>query len=376
MTAQKSAEVFQLLASIQKLGQGTSTKELAKKQASMRFNKFDLHRWEPDFIDGYELKTPTGKAITLRQIWDAYVNGENIALSGPYGSGKSTIAFHLTDDANETTRVKNRAIAAENEKALKANPNLDPAELEAPFELPYPIEHLSCHEETRTIEVLGDVDLVYDDNGNKKPVVRWGHVPRAWTLGRTLIAEEVDTAPAGVWVGTNQFFDGRTEETDIFLNGVQHLVKHKRFRFMATMNTLMQGENVEEYAGTQAQNGAWVSRFGYTVIVDYMRAHAEINLIIRKTGLDKSVATFMVEAANKSRESYRERSCDAPISTRDLLAWSREVVRAQKRENITSSSHSYMSDVVVPSAWPTFVCRQSDQATRNSYMEFLKVRHN
>lgn len=372
--ADKAADLLKLLDSIGKLGGKTVSAVADEKVKALRPAKELIQRWRPHFVDGYELKTPSGKINSTRCMWDAVMDGDTVGLSGPTGSGKTSIHFHLMDEANEATRVKNRAIWEENQKRLKDGAGEE--DLEGYEPLPWKIEHLSCKEETRAAELEGDIDLVYDDAGNRRPVVRWGHVTRAWTQGRVLIAEEVDMPNPGVWAGTHQLFDREIEETDIFINGVQHIRRHPKFRALLTMNTLLKGENQEEYAGTQVQNSAWVNRIGYMVVVDYMKAEAETALLVNKYSLDKGLAMRMVAVANKSRDAYKERAkgVEAPITTRDLCAWSREILRAEKRDSITVASPNHWKDVVVPAAWPTFVCRQPDRATRDMYDTFLNLR--
>lgn len=320
---------------------------------------------EPNFVDGYE-------GFNLPAMRDALIAGENIGVSGPTGSGKSTLLFHVVDDLNESTRRHNRQVWDDNKKALKTGAK--PDDLTPYRALPYQVEHMSCHAETRIAEIVGDVDLVYDEHGNRRAVVRWGHVLEAWTKGRILIAEEVDMPDPGVWAGTHQFFDGRTTETTVFVNGVQRVRKHPRFRLMATMNTLLKGENQEEYAGTQVQNTAWANRFGYMIVLGYMKPGPEADLLVAKTGIGKAVAAKMVAVADKSRDAHREGAVDAPITTRDLLAWAREVVRMEKRTSVKSTSPSHWAEVVVPSASPAFITRQPSAETQSAYRTYLNLR--
>lgn len=370
-TTDKAREVFKLLADIKGIGTKSEAEVDTSTVKAIQPPRHLIEPFEPSFIDGYELKDPTGHKLTLRAIYEAHVAGENIAATGPTGSGKSSLMFHLLDISNESRRTLNRKIYAENKKRLSEGAKLE--DLEPYKELVYTPEHLSCHAETRSAEIIGDIDLVYDDDGNRHPVVRWGHVVKAWTEGKILIAEEIDMPDPGIWAGTHELFDGRTEETDIFLNGVQHIKKHPRFKLLATMNTLLKGENQDEYAGTQVQNTAWINRFGFTVILDYMRPEAELSLIQIKTGLDAGTATKMVTAADKSRESYKEGVVEAPITTRDILAWSREVKRCAARYVIKPDDKDYWARVVVPSAYWTFISRQPDEATRNMYSTFLSL---
>lgn len=325
-----------------------------------------VSRREPGFIaSGY-----SGMDITA--LLDAVIGGENVAISGPKGAGKSAMAFHLVDELNESTRVKNRAVWEENKKRIKTGAG--PDDLLPYTALPYPVEHMSCSLETRVAEIIGDSDLVYDEQGRRQVVIRWGHVVEAWTKGRMLIVEEPDMADPGVWAGSHQFFDGRTTETSVFVNGSQTIRKHRRFRLIATMNTLGRGENQEEYAGTKVMNTAWANRFGYVVVLDYMKPEVETIVVSTKTGINKSLAEMMVSVAVKSREAHKEGVVEAPITTRDVLAWARECARAGRRNKVAEGDRDMWQLMAVESAKPAFINREPDDATRKAYETYLTLR--
>lgn len=369
------ADVFTLLEKL-----GTVDEETIGTIETERITAADpesslIDLWEPDFVDGYELTTTTGHAITLDTIWEAHQAGENILLVGPSGTGKSSIAFHLLDKANEKARIKNREIYQKNLKLLKDGDEKKEVELIPYHALPHEIAHLSCHEGTRSEHLTGTVTVMLKEDGTRIPVRVLGAVTDAWINGKTLIAEEIDFAPPGVWGEAHQFFDGRTRETTIYINGPEKIRKNKKFRVIATANTLGAGENQIAFSGTQVLNGAFMNRFTYVVLVDYLERTKEIGLICSKAGIKIGLATAMVDAAIQTRKSMREGATDVAITTRDLLSWGRECTRAIKRRGSEPADVKVLwNEIAVPSAYPSFLSRIADLATREAFQTYVKIR--
>lgn len=370
-------EVFEMLKGLK----GVSTSAITGVTDGLKTMEPDsslLHRWEPDFMDGYELETVGGHKLTKRHIWDAYVAGENILLTGPSGTGKSTMAFHLLDQANEPIRVQNRKVHQENLRRIKSGGTED--DLEPYTDLPYKVQHYSCKEGTRSEELIGTVTIRINKDGSREPVVVRGAVTEAWTQGHTLILEEMDFAPPGVWGECHQFFDGRTQETTVYINGPERIKKHDRFRLIATANTLGQGENQIDFAGTQILNKAFLNRFTYIVKLGWLPMAHEIELVHNKTGLGKAIISRMVSTAGQTRESHEEQVIDACISTRDLLKWSRECRREEERwveygESPSDlSADDYWQKIVLPSSVPAFLNGIADSHTQEVYERFLSIR--
>lgn len=334
-----------------------------------------IHNWEQDFVDGYEIDVG-GHCITLEQVWDAYVAGENLLFVGPSGCGKSTIAYHLLDKANEVIRAKNRKVYQENIEAVQTGKNPTPY-----IELPYQVSPQHCNEATRSAELIGDVTIKVNPDGSRTPVVVRGSVTDAWINGKTLIIEELDIAPPGVLAELHAFFDGRTQETVIYTNGPERIRKNSRFRVIATANTKGAGENQIEFAGTRVMNKAFMNRFTYVLEVTWLPQPAEKDLILRRTGLRPDVAFHMVESACKTRDAHKAGTVDVCISTRDILSWARECKRAEKRwelkkgdPSVISRINDYWTEIARPAAYPAFLARIADTTTQGTFQDYLSLR--
>ena len=278
------------------------------------------------------------------------------------------------DKANETVRVNNRKIYQKNIRLL-GKAGEDETELEPYQDLPYKIAHLSCHEGTRSEHLIGTVTVMIDKDGSRVPIRVLGAVTDAWINGKTLIIEEMDFAPPGVWGEAHQFFDGRTKETTIYVNGPEKIRKGNSFRVIATANTLGAGENQIAFSGTQVLNSAFMNRFTYIVYVDYLERDDEIQLIRNKTNVNENLCTAMVDAAIQTRKSMSEGATNVCITTRDLLSWGRECIRAiNRRGSEPAEIRMVWNEIAVPASYPTFLHRIADEATRTAFGTYVGLR--
>jgi len=367
----KAADVFKLLEMLSKTG--TTTIEDARIK-EIEPERSLLYPWEPDFMDGYEVTLTGGHRITTRQIWDAYVAGENLLFVGPTGCGKSTLAFYLLDKANEPIRAKNRDVYQRNIALVKSGSD----KLEGYHPLSYPLSHYSFHEETRSSELVGDVSVQVHEDGSRTPCLVLGSIVEAWTQGHTWIGEEIDCAPAGVQAQLHPFIDGRTTDTMVYINGPQRIKKNSKFRVITTANTKGQGENQLEHAGTQVLNRAFLNRFTYIMNVTWLLPEKEEQLVHNRTALRVDVIRKMIAAAVQTREAHKEGVCDTAITTRDIMSWARESVREEKRHGEDSAKKMavdiYWEEIAIPSAYPTFLNRIVDLNTVDKFATYLSIR--
>lgn len=368
-------DVMAIISGLERAGEAVAKIETAKVSAIRPKNHL-IDPWEPNFVDGIASKNADGSIVTLNMIKDALLSGENIHLVGPSGCGKTTIARALLDKLNAPTREENKKIWERNEAILKTNPSAKAEDLEPYNELPYPLAHYSCHQGTRSEELIGNVTIQIDQEGNRTPVEVPGAMTDAWENGKTLIFEEFDLAPPGVLGELHLFLDGSTKDTTVYINGPRDIQKHEGFACIGTSNTRGAGEAAMEFAGTQPLNAAFMNRFSYTVQVDWLPASEEKKLIELKTGLRGPNVDKMLKVAAKIRRGYDEEIIERPISTRALLAWAREIKRSAER---IGSKFSAMTDsekwtkIAVPAASPTILNGLSDISSREAISSALNL---
>lgn len=368
------SKVADVMALLSKMSAPSTETTSSSKASPLAPSPELIEPWEPLFIEGVS-KNIDGSNVTLSMIEAAFDAGENIHLVGPSGCGKTTIARAILDRKNAKTRAINKEIWTRNKEILKVRPGTTVEDLEEYQELPFPMSHYSCHSGTRSEELIGSVTLKFDENGNRIPVEVPGAVTRAWEGGETLILEEFDIAPPGVLGELHAFLDGSTKMTTVYINGPRDIHKSPDFRCIATSNTRGAGEGAIEFAGTQPLNGAFMNRFNYTICVSWLPEAEEAKLIRSKTGLSNSSVEKMVRVANKVRAGYEAEQLDRPISTRNLLAWAREVKRGSLRVSgaSTLSERDFWKAVVIPAAAPSILNGMADVSSREAVSGFLSM---
>jgi MoxR-like ATPase len=369
-------DVMDLLGSLSEAAESIKTIE-TKKVSVIRPRNDLIDPWEPNFVDGVASKNLDGSIVSLNMIEDAFDSCENIHLVGPSGCGKSTIARAILDRKNAATRAANKKIWVSNQKILEAKPDTKAGDLEPYAALPYPLAHYSCHQGSRSEELIGNVTIKIDQEGNRTPVEVDGAVTDAWTNGKTLIFEEFDLAPPGVLGELHLFLDGSTQDTTVYINGPRDIQKSPEFRCIGTSNTRGAGEAAMEFAGTQPLNAAFMNRFNYTIQVGWLPEAEEAKLLIAKTEIHGTNVEKMIRVANKLRKAYDEEQVERPVSTRALLAWAREIKRSVAR--IGKRAHASMTDrevwtkVAIPSAAPTILNGIADVSSRDAIVEALRI---
>jgi cobaltochelatase CobS len=95
---------------------------------------------------------------------------------------------------------------------------------------------------------------------------------------------------------------------------------HKSVAFFCADNSNGHGDDKGSYAGVRDQNSAFIDRFAYTFMFDYLPVAQESTLISKRTGVNKEVATMIVKLAAVAREKARSGMLTQPPSLRQLFA--------------------------------------------------------
>jgi cobaltochelatase CobS len=95
--------------------------------------------------------------------------------------------------------------------------------------------------------------------------------------------------------------------------------------FFAADNSTGFGDQSGNFAGLRDQNSAFIDRFPYTLEFNYLPAAEEIDLIVKRTGIDSNAAQVIVTFANVARGKARAGVLTQPPSLRQLFAWANAI---------------------------------------------------
>ena len=239
-----------------------------------------VHGYEPDFTDGYKMKQGN-HYLTVSDIVKPVKANRNLFLVGPTGTGKSTLASKIIDMLNKEVLDENRIIHGRNLPLIAAGVPVE--KLERYHDLKYKRVMYNGHIGTRTEHMVGTIDVQYDVNGNRTAVRVPGFLTYPFvTPGCKLVWDEMDLTLPEVLGEAHAYLDGRSNIVDVFLNGRWQLHKQKDFSVIATANTLGNGENQNEYAGTNPLNKAFLNRLNYVVHLEYLPHDGEVKLLTSK----------------------------------------------------------------------------------------------
>jgi len=139
------------------------------------------------------------------------------------------------------------------------------------------------------VNASGDMDsshffgqLVVEDGAT---VWKDGPVTEAVRHGAVLLWDEWDVTPPEIAMTMQWLLE---EDGKLFLKEMpgtsldKCITPHKEFRIVCSGNTLGQGDETSQFAGTAVQNTASLDRFGTVLKLDYLAQPLEIQLICKK----------------------------------------------------------------------------------------------
>jgi len=237
--------------------------------------------------------------VVAKVVEFAIKRRKNLLLVGPTGCGKSCLAI------NVMARLKERG------------------------------EVFSCDGNTSTDELIGKPWATTNDKGTGITVTVPGAALRSYKNGKILLLEEVDMAVPDILSSMHRMME--TNQKFFVCNvGTEEIIpKHKDFAVVGTANTIGTGEDTFMYAGTKPLNQAFMNRFSLTVVMDYLPPAKETEVLVNKTGIDKTMADRLVKVANDVRDAANPKRIKgapgsaklaATISTRDCLEWADAII--------------------------------------------------
>ena len=241
--------------------------------------------------------------IRLLGAWMKIDNGDGLYLTGPTGSGKTSLINQFCSRLN------------------------------------IPLQQVTAHGRLETPELIGHQtviggDLVFQD-GPLTTALRHGH----WFL-----LNEADLLDPATAAGLNDVLEG--QPLTIPDNGGEIVRPHPDFRFIATGNTNGGGDQDGLYMGTTQQNLAFMDRF-LLMEVNYMDKETEVAVLESKVPeIPRDIIEMMVDVANHIRNLFMGNSSDGDaievtMSTRTLVRWAQLTLFSSAKASENQSPAEY-----------------------------------
>ena len=239
----------------------------------------------PSHDEGWHLGSSEMKNLEALAL--AISSNENVAIVGPPGVGKTTLAKELAAMINQ------------------------------------PLRRLPVNGEMKVSQLLGGTQLLVDAaTGQSVTSFQDGPLVECAEKGHWALFDEMDSIPAHVAFVLYGVFE--THDRTLSVPGRQNPVNFdSSFRVIATMNTLGYGDDSGLYAGTAPMNEALLDRFGLVIQVRYPWKEDEIKMLGAKTGVRSAWAEKMVEVARSVREAQKSDDLMVSLSPRRLIAWAK-----------------------------------------------------
>jgi len=222
------------------------------------------------------------------ELLRAIETGDKILISGPTGSGKSSLVKHICALTNR------------------------------------PMVRLNMSGDIESSHIFGQLEV---ESGST--VWKDGAATEAVRYGAVLVNDEWDVTPPEIMFGYQWLMedDGKLFLKEMPGSSVDKMITpHGEFRFICLGNTLGQGDDSGRYAGTNVQNSATLDRFQTTIKLGYLSADHERNVLKNAVpNLADTIIAKMVQLAKLIRDGVNNGSLNVTMSPRTLINWGRKV---------------------------------------------------
>lgn len=225
------------------------------------------------------------QALDILRAWEI---NDRVLITGPTGAGKSTLVEHLC--------------------GLVRRPFV-------------------------RVNATGDMDssMIFGQltAANGSTVWQDGTVTEAVRYGAVLAWDEWDVTPPEIMMGMQWLLE---DEGKLFLKEMpgtaadKFVIPDSKFRVVCLGNTLGQGDETGQHAGTTPQNTATLDRFGTSIKLGYLSPEHEINVIKGACPkITKKIAERLVKFAGMVRTSHGQGNLALTMSPRSLIGIAKKV---------------------------------------------------
>lgn len=245
---------------------------------------------------------PSLRASVL--MWINFPQGQSLWISGPTGCGKTSIV--------EQTAAR----------------------------LNWPLMKSTASQDLDINSLIGGLRLVCDQlSGDTRTDFVYGPLALAYKYGLIFLLDEYDQLDPSCANAFNAILEGGNlviPETN------EVIKKHPNFRFVATANSIGQGDLTGVYGGVKVLNVANLDRYMF-INADYMPKHVETSLI-QKFISDETVAGKFVQLANIIRKLFVGSDISGDFNQpADASAINVPTVTANTRLSVTCSTRSLIA---------------------------------
>jgi len=209
--------------------------------------------------------------------WNLAPRGEGIYLTGPTGSGKSSLILQLAARLN------------------------------------WPVQRVTGHSHMEFSDLIGRPVIQTDQS----MTFQYGPLAHAMKEGHLFLIDELDMLDPGVAAGLNGIVQG--EPLTVPENGGEIINPHPDFRIAASGNTAGGGDG-GFYVGTSRQNEAFMDRF-WIIHVDYPEKEVEKQIFQSVVTIDNDRLEKFLDTTNEIRRLFQNDEVEITISTRALTRW-------------------------------------------------------
>lgn len=250
--------------------------------------------------------------------------GQNLFLSGPTGSGKSSFIEQFC------------------------------------ARIGMPVYVVACHGKLEFYELIGSWHLCAEGK-------KWEDGPaiRAMKEGGVLLLDEINFLDASVIGGLNRLLDGMSfyiTETN------ETVTPHPEFRIACTSNPFD-----PKYKGVKKMNAAFLDRV-MAETVDYMDPLDEAKILNHNVpGLASWIIDSIVGIAGQVRNQFKDGEMETTISTRGLIRWGKMIkMYGKSLADATTKKDTAKCCEILNRALGTAVTNRSDPAEKQAIEAILE----
>ncbi|PCH76430.1 MAG: hypothetical protein COB96_06960 [Planctomycetota bacterium] len=183
--------------------------------------------------------------------------------------------------------------------------------------LQWPLVRLNLHGEISQMDLLGR-EVLRNDNGVTISQYLEGPVPQAMSGPNILLLDEIDYIRANVSYALQRGLEGHglmlTEDAGRIVS------PHPLFRWAATGNTQMKGDEYGMYREARIQSSAFINRWANWVHVDYMGKPQRRRLLKAKVpGIAEDFLEKLVQYTAEHLRAFTSAEIIQPLSPRDYI---------------------------------------------------------